>query len=401
MVPNQYGFRSGMTTVDCLVDLIDEITKALDEGNYAISIFLSKAFDTVNHDMLLSKLDVYGIRDIENKWFRSYLNKRKQKVFVNGVESDFLEINSRVPQGSILGPVLFLVYINDIINATNYFSIRLFADDTSLTVAGKDLELLLQLINSELPAIYEWLCSNRLTLNLSKTKYLVFQPRQKVNSNLHPPLKIADQYLEQSYNIKYLGLVLDCFLSWHDHIDHISSKISKSVNIIAKLKRHVTKQSLISIYYALVYPYLNYGCILWGNNYEAPVSQLVKLQNQALRVINNVPLRDHITPHYVNLGLIKLPDIVKLNTCQLIYDHLVDKKPSNFTMAFVSEQYNYDTRSASLQHLNPSSFRINIRKFCPTVIGCYYWNDIPLSIREKTTKKSFKRALFNYYLAQY
>ena len=121
LVPNQYDFRTGMTTVDCLVDLIDEITKALDEENYAISIFLdlSKVFDTVNYSILLSKLDVYGIRDIENQWFRSYLNKRKQKVFVNGVESDFLEVNSGVPQGSILGPVLFLVYINDIVNATN------------------------------------------------------------------------------------------------------------------------------------------------------------------------------------------------------------------------------------------------------------------------------------------
>ena len=96
-----------------------------------------------------------------------------------------------------------------------------------------------------------------------------------------------------------------------------------------------------------------------------------------LKITNNVPLRDHITPHYVNPGLIKLPDIVKLNTCQLICDHLVDKKPSNFTLALVSEQYNYDTRSASLQHLSPTSLRINVRKFCPTVIGCYYWNDIP------------------------
>ena len=101
-----------MTTVDCLVDLIDEMTKALDEENYAISIFLdlSKAFDTVSHSILLSKLDVYGIRDIENQWFRSYLNKREQKVFVSGVESDFLEVNSGIPQGSILGPDLFLVY---------------------------------------------------------------------------------------------------------------------------------------------------------------------------------------------------------------------------------------------------------------------------------------------------
>ena len=110
-------------------------------------------------------------------------------------------------------------------------------------------------------------------------------------------------------------------------------------------------------------PLFNYGCILWGNNYEAPVSELVKLQNKVVRVINNVPLRDHITPHYVNLGLIKLPDIVKLNTCQLIYDHCVHKKPSNFTLASaatVSEQHKYDTRSASLQHLNVSSFRINI-----------------------------------------
>ena len=117
------------------------------------------------------------------------------------------------------------------------------------------------------------------------------------------------------------------------------------------------------MYYALVYPYLNYSCILWGNNYEAPLSQLVKLQNKVVRVIKNVPLCDFITPHYFTFGLITLYDIVKLNTRQLFCDYFVDTKVSNFTLALLSEQHNYDTRTASLQHLNPRSFRINIRKF--------------------------------------
>ena len=212
---NQYGFGSGYNTTDCLVDLIDEISKAFDEEKYAVSIFLdlSKAFDTVNHFILLTKLDLYGIQGNEDQWFRSYLSNRKQKVFVSGVESNFLLVKSGVPQGSILGPFLFLICINDFRKATNYFSLRLFADDTSLTATGKDLDVLLQRINSELPAIHEWLCSNRLTLNLSKTKYLVFQPRQKINFNLYAPLKLADQYLEQSYSVKCLGLITDCFLS--------------------------------------------------------------------------------------------------------------------------------------------------------------------------------------------
>ena len=149
LVSNQYGFRSGYNTTDCLVDLIDEITKALDGEKYAVSIFLdlSKAFDTVNHSILLSKLDLYGIRGDENQWFTSFLSNRKQKVFVNGVESNFLLVNSGVPQGSILGPFLLLIYINDFEKAANYFSLRLFADDTSLTATGKDSDVLLQRIN--------------------------------------------------------------------------------------------------------------------------------------------------------------------------------------------------------------------------------------------------------------
>ena len=190
-------------------------------------------------------------------------------------------------------------------------------------------------------------------------------------------------------------------LSWHDHIEYIAGKISKNINILIKVKSFLKCCSLISLYYALVYPYLISGSILWGNNYEAPLASIVRLQNKVIRIINDVPLRDHIIPHYAQLGILKFPDIVKLYTCKFLYEHLCDFKSTNLDLSYVFEQYNYNTRSAELQHLNVAPFRTNIRKFCPHVIGCYFWNSIPLVIRQKRSMHSFKQSLYCYYLAQY
>ena len=393
----QYGFKPGSTTVDCLVDLIEEISTCLDQGDYAVSIFLdlSKAFDTVNHSILLSKLLSYCIQKPHIDWFKSYLNKRKQRVFVNGNISDTMPITSGVPKGSILGPLLFLIYINDFTRSSDFFSMRLFADDTSLTASAKNIDELLFEINKELPNIYDWLCANKLTLSIRKIKYLIFQPRQKVDYNLLFPLSIAGQCLEQVSKI-------DSHLSWHDHIDYVCDRVSKSINIMTKIKSYLGNQCLTSIYYSLVYPYLIYGSLLRGNNYDNPLSQLIRLQNKAVRIMNDVPLQDHITPHYVHLGLLKFRDIVKfMYNCLFLYDYVSDNKPCNFPLLLVSEQHDYFTRSASAQQLQIPHSRINIRKFCPTIIGKYYWNDFPFHIRNKSSKILFKKALKIYYLAQY
>ena len=156
LTPKQYGFRPASTTTDCLVDVIEEIPATLDKGDYAVSLFLdlSKAFDTVNHQFLLNTLTYYGIVNRENIWFRSYLNNRKQKVYINGVMSDLYKISSGVPQDSILGPFLFLIFINDFPSASACFSVRLYADDTSLTASGNDLDKLLSEINNHLNDIF-------------------------------------------------------------------------------------------------------------------------------------------------------------------------------------------------------------------------------------------------------
>ena len=170
---------------------------------------------------------------------------------------------------------------------------------------------------------------------------------------------------------------------------------------MTKINSYLGNQCLTSIYYSLDYPYLIYGCLLWGNNYDNPLSQLILLQNKAVRIINDVPLQDHITPHYVPLGLLKFRDIVKIYNCLFLYDYVSDNKPCNFPLFLVSEQHSYFTRSASAQQLHIPHSRINIRKFCPAVIGKYYWNDLPLSIRNKSSKFLFKKDLKKYYLAQY
>ena len=185
--------------------------------------------------------------------------------------------------------------------------------------SGSDLDSLLCEINNHLTAVYEWLCSNKLTL--TKTKFLIFMPHQKESYNLYPPLTVANFHFEKSFSVKYLGVYIDCHLTWHDHIDYICGKISKNINIMVKLKHYISKATLISVYYSLIYPYLTYACTLWGNNYNAPFSQIIKLQNKVVCVINDVTLMESITPHYTSLGLLKFPDIVKLNTCMLFYDN--------------------------------------------------------------------------------
>ena len=256
---NQYGFRKRYLTAFALIDLHDKISAALDNKKLAVGLFmdLSKAFDTVNYDILFMKLYHSGIRGVASDWIKSYLSNRFQFVQFNSSASSLGKINCGVPQGSILGPLIFLIYINDICNVSSLAKVILFADDTNLFFSNNDPNELIKTLNSEIPKFSHWLTVNKLTLNIDKTKLILFKPRQK-RASVQIRIKLNNKEIEQVKETVLLGVVLDECLTWRSHIAFVANKIFKSIGIICKTSFFLNKQSLWILYFPMIYPYLQY-----------------------------------------------------------------------------------------------------------------------------------------------
>ena len=266
---HQYGFRKNRSTEHAIIEMVDKITKAIDQEKYTVGVFLdlSKAFDTIDHRILIRKLEYYGIRGITKSLFENYLKDRKQIVKYNSVQSTEKTILTGVPQGSILGPLLFILYINDIQNCSEIVSILLFADDTNILYSHSCLKTLNVTLQTEMNKIAEWLNLNKLSINTTKTKLVLFRSPNKKKYEMK--LFINNQHIIQVKNTTFLGVVLDEYLTWKDHINLITKKVIKSAGIIAKIRHYTNLNTLKLIYYALVYPYLIYGNLLWGNTYKS------------------------------------------------------------------------------------------------------------------------------------
>ena len=299
LTPSQYGFQKGLSTDLALLEFQNHVVTNLSNNKYCIGIFidLSKAFDTLDHLILLNKLNQYGIRGIANNWFNSYLSNRYQYTEFMSVSSNLSKIECGVPQGSILGPLLFLLYLNDITMYCNNSTPILFADDTNLLFYDKDLNNLESKINSELKTLSSWFSHNKLSLNADKTKFILFDPH---HPNTHPNISIImnNKQLERVNHSKFLGVFVDHKLNWNFDINNRCNQISKNLAMITRLKNSIPTYIIKILYQTLIVPYLHYGIAAWGNvnmNSKA-IKRLTILQKRAIRTICKAKYNSHTNP---------------------------------------------------------------------------------------------------------
>ena len=266
LYPLQFGFREKCSTTHALVSITESIRHSIDNNEFDCGIFikLKKAFDTVNHVILLTKLKHYGIRGfLHDCRSKSYLSQREQFVNVNGHNSLSLPVTCDVPQGSILEPVLFLLYVNDLPNTSSLLTFHLFADDTNRYFSSKNLSHLEANLNHELKSVAEWMKCNRLPPSISETNFILFHS-SKLKPNQSLRIEIDDALIKQVGSTKYLGLTFDSNLTWKSHINELCLKLSKTVGILSKVSHFVDNHILVMLYYSLIYPFFTYGVHVWG-----------------------------------------------------------------------------------------------------------------------------------------
>ena len=274
-----------------MLDVTDKWYTNMDSGliNAVLFIDLKKAFDTIDHNILLQKLTCYGFNKETIDLFRNYLSDRTQITVINNIRSDTRKVTCGVPQGSILGPLLFLIYINDLPNSELVSDGRLFADDTNLTFADSNPDKLISVLNDDLKTLQNWLNLNKLSLNAIKTKCMFMASRQKLSTIPEEPnITISGNKIERVRSYKCLGLKLDESLTREHHVSTIISKVSKVIGVLRRLKPLLPQSTLVMIYNSLAQPYFDYCSIVWDSLGKGLGQKLQRLQNRAARIITEL-----------------------------------------------------------------------------------------------------------------
>lgn len=387
----QFGFRRNRNTFQALNIFSTDVFTAIDNKLSVLSIFIdfAKAFDTVNHKILLEKMHHYGIRGQILSWFEDYLTNRQQYTVLNGEKSHNTPVTLGVPQGSVLGPILFLLYINDITDIFSRSKTILFADDMTMYLTGPYPEQLVHYANNELEKLHQWCLCNRLTINTKKTQFMLFTIKSMTNL---PQLQLNKNVIFQTDQIKFLGVTYDESLTFKHHISNLTLKISRLIALLFQIKDFMPLDVLRCIYYAHVYPLLTYCNPIWCTTYSTYLIPLKLQLKKIVRIITNSGYLDHTPELFKQTGMLKLDDITNFTIATFMYKNKNDHHS-------LLPTHSYNTRHR--HNLSLPSHRLTKFQHSMTYLGPVVWNTIPSHIQDSQSlsifKKQFKKHILNNY----
>jgi len=393
----QYGFRENHSTNYALLDVVEEIYKYLDNKMHGIGIFLDlqKAFDTISHKILIDKLEYYGIRGTILEWFKSYLTDRKQFTCINLTKSSELQVTCGVPQGSVLGPLLFILYVNDMENSFSAIKPRIFADDTSLFIFDQNIDTLYSKTNQELKYLEDWLLANKLSLNIGidkETRYILFTHSKRNRANKLPNLNMMNANLPQAKSVRYLGITLDEQLSFHEHTKLVKERIRNYNGIIYHIRNKLSIYQLRQIYYAFIHSYIIYGVEIYGNAITRNLCSTLQIEQN--RVLRTILRKDRYTPiDYLHstLKILKIKDLIDFRILQTIYLALKfpEYLPQSITEIIESNPHTHNTRNKNPLRTYQTNTKYGNRTYKST--KSINWNNMPIHIQNADSIQSFKR----------
>ena len=365
---SQYGFRAGHSCEHAILEAQSSIIKSLERKQVTALLLLdfSKAFDMVDHGILLKKLEHYGIRDINLKMFETYLKGRSQYVHINSSDSATADMRHGVPQGSILGPILFILYINDLPGVNSTAKYIFFADDANIIISADSYTELNMLANNVLESVQSWVGTNGLKLNVGKTKYMVFANKKKSEIDI----QLNGQRLKESEHERFLGVILDSKLNWKHHIMYLSTKISRNAGILYKLKGIVPDKVMKMLYNSFIQSHLYYCATVWGLGSLSSINRLFSAQKKAIRATdrkfhnirydkNTGEAPSHTKDIFKNLGILALPNLIAKSTLCLLQKTRIKVTPANIEELFQTGHEKLAKTRSENDFFNVPKFRLS------------------------------------------
>ena len=395
----QFGFRENLSTETALLNFIDIVHKGLTlkQNTGAVFMDLSKAFDIMNHDILETKLEHYGFRGYFLQFLMSFVRKRKYFVNINGSNSETVTIDIGVPQGSTLGPLFFLLFVNDMKESSSLIKFIQFADDTTLLFSCNNFNQLQSILENESKKVSEWLTTNKLLLNTTKTQLMVFSFKRN-----NPKLSIVlnNTTITEVNEVNFLGVIVDKMLTWKSHIAHICSKVSKCLAILRLVKSIFPKNILKMVYMALFNSYLSYCNLIWGSATVGIVKPLFMHKKKAVRILTNSKFLEHTRPLFNKVKVLTVFQIYESNTLSFIYKCIKCNQYSKLRERILvnSNVHNHNTREKTL--------RVNIRarlEICKNSFlyyGINAWNNLHSDFKRINSPGYFKKKAKLYYIDQ-